>query len=57
MIERIIEVHTRCGRVIKQRPSEMSDWQLQVLLKNNADAGCNPLDIAALRDELQRRRG
>jgi hypothetical protein len=51
--ERLIIVETTCGQTFKQYPSEMTDWQLAGLLEQNPDG--DPLDIAALRGELQRR--
>jgi hypothetical protein len=57
MSERTITIETSCGGVFKMRPSEMTDRQLRGLLEQNADNTCDPLDMAALRDELQRREG
>jgi hypothetical protein len=53
--ERLITIETDCNRVFKMHPSEMTDRQLKGLLERNADNNCDPLDMTALRDELQRR--
>jgi hypothetical protein len=52
----IVTVETSCGETIKLRPSEMTDWQLTGLLKQNGDrTDVDPTLISAMRDELTRR--
>jgi hypothetical protein len=52
----VITVETSCGETIKHRPSEMTDWQLTGLLKQNSPrTDVDQTLISAMRDELFRR--
>lgn len=51
--ERPITIETSCGQIFRLYPSEMTDRQLKGLLEQNAEDNCNPMHMAALRDELQ----
>ena len=55
-----IKIETTCGKTFEQAPSEMSDFQLDGLLEQNADrTDLDPGDaddIAAMRKEQQARR-
>jgi hypothetical protein len=54
----LVTIETSCGMTIRQRPGDMTDWQLvRVLEANDQRTDVNPLELAAMRDELKRRRG
>jgi hypothetical protein len=54
--ERIIRVLTSCGREFSIPIIEIPDHKLRSLLQQNGDrTDVDPLDLAAMRDELKRR--
>jgi hypothetical protein len=56
----VAEVHTSCGKVFKLAVRDMTNRQLEGLLKHNSDrTDLDPTEIAglaAMREELARRR-
>jgi hypothetical protein len=52
----VITVEASCGETIKQRPSEMTDWQLTGLLMQNGNrTDVDPVLVSAMRKELLKR--
>jgi hypothetical protein len=52
----MIDVETSCGKSLRTPVNEMSNWQLQVLLKQNEHRNdVDPRQLAAMRDELKAR--
>lgn len=53
---RLITIETSCGKTIVQAVKDMTDWQLEILLKQNGErTDVDPADLAAMRDELRQR--